>query len=128
MWRSMPQGAPQSKILEPIPQNHQPKEAQPTRREEVIMSLYRYKGSKVWTMDFMFHGQRVRESTGTRSKTLAQKIEDKRRRTLEEGTAGIRKHQQPRLLSVASDEWLDLKKATLAPRSVMIEKANLAHL
>jgi integrase len=32
------------------------------------------------------------------------------------------------LLSVASDEWLDLKKATLAPRSVMIEKANLTHL
>ena len=92
------------------------------------MSLFRYKGSKVWTMDFLFHGQRIRESTGTRSKTLAQKIEDKRRRTLEEGTAGIRKHQQPRLLSVASDEWLDLKRATLAPRSVMIEKANLAHL
>ena len=92
------------------------------------MSLFRYQGSKVWTMDFLFHGQRIRESTGTRSKTLAQKIERKRRRALEEGTAGIRKHQQPRLLSVAADEWLDLKKATLAPRSVMIEKANLAHL
>ncbi|MGA8288999.1 MAG: site-specific integrase [Acidobacteriaceae bacterium] len=32
------------------------------------------------------------------------------------------------ILSVAADEWLDLKKATLAPRSVLIEKANLAHL
>ncbi len=92
------------------------------------MSLFRYQGSKVWTMDFLFHGQRIRESTGTRSKTLAQKIEDKRRRALEEGTAGIRKHQQPRLLSVASEEWIDLKKATLAPRSVVIEKTNLAHL
>jgi len=49
------------------------------------MSLFRYKGSKVWTMDFMFHGQRIRESTGTRSKTLAQKIESKRRQKLEEG-------------------------------------------
>jgi hypothetical protein len=29
------------------------------------MSLYRYKGSKVWTRDFIFHGQRIRESTGT---------------------------------------------------------------
>lgn len=92
------------------------------------MSVFRYKGSKVWTMDFVFHAQRVRESTGTSSKTLAQKIEAKRRRDLEEGTAGIRKHQQPRLFSVASEAWLDLKKATLAPRSVMIEKANLAHL
>jgi integrase len=92
------------------------------------MAVFRYKGSKVWTMDFLFHGQRIRESTGTRSKTLALKIEDKRRRALEEGTAGIRKQRQPLLLSVAADEWLDLKKATLALRSVAIEKANLAHL
>jgi integrase len=92
------------------------------------MSVFRYKGSKVWTMDFLFHGQRIRESTGTHSKTLAGKIEDKRRRDLEEGAAGIRKQEQPRLLSVAADEWLDLKKATLAPRSVAIEKANLVHL
>ena len=92
------------------------------------MSLFRYQGSKVWTMDFLFHGQRIRESTGTRSKTLAQKIEDKRRRALEEGAAGIRNHQQPRLLSVAADEWLELKRVTLAPRSMVIEKTNLAHL
>ena len=92
------------------------------------MSVFRYKGSKVWTMDFLFHGQRIRESTGTRSKTLALKIEDKRRRALEEGAAGIRKQRQPLLLSVAADEWLDMKKATLAPRSVKIEQANLAHL
>ena len=92
------------------------------------MSVFRYKGSKVWTMDFLFHGQRIRESTGTRSKTLAVKIEDKRRRALEEGAAGIRKQRQPLLLSVAADEWLDMKKATLAPRSVKIEQANLAHL
>lgn len=92
------------------------------------MAVFRYKGSKVWTMDFLFHAQRIRESTGTRSKTLALKIEDKRRRSLEEGAAGIRKQRQPLLLSVAADEWLDLKKATLAPRSVKIEQANLAHL
>jgi integrase len=92
------------------------------------MSVFRYKGSKVWTMDFLFHGQRVRESTGTRSKSLAGKIEDKRRRALEEGAAGIKKYEPPRILSFAADEWLEMKKATLAPRSVKIEKANLAHL
>jgi integrase len=32
------------------------------------------------------------------------------------------------LLSVAAEEWLDMKKASLAPRSVQIEKANLVHL
>lgn len=92
------------------------------------MSVFRYKGSKVWTMDFMFRGQRVRESTGTRSKTLAQKIEDKRRRALEEGAAGIRKQRQPLLLSVAADEWLKLKRTTLAPRSVEIAEGALAHM
>jgi integrase len=92
------------------------------------MAVFRYKGSKVWTMDFRYLGQRVRESTGTRSKTLALKIENKRRRALEEGAAGIKKAQAPRLLSVAADEWLEMKKASLAPRSVIIEKANLAHL
>ena len=79
-------------------------------------------------MDFLFHGQRIRETTGTRSKTLAGKIEAKRRHELEEGTAGIKKHVQPRILAVAADEWLEMKKATLAPRSVKIEKANFAHL
>jgi integrase len=92
------------------------------------MAVFRYKGSKVWTMDFIFHGQRIRETTGTRSKTLALKIEDKRRRALEEGSAGIKKAAAPRLLSVAADEWLEMKKATLAPRSVKIENANLAHV
>jgi integrase len=92
------------------------------------MSVFRYKGSKVWTMDFMFRGQRIRESTGTRSKTLALKIEDKRRRALEEGAAGIRKQRQPLLLSVAADEWLKMKKATLAPRSIEIAEGALAHM
>ena len=92
------------------------------------MSIFRYKGSRVWTMDFMFRGQRIRESTGTRSKTLALKIEDKRRRALEEGAAGIRKQRQPLLLSTAADEWLTMKKTTLAPRSIEIAQGALAHM
>jgi hypothetical protein len=92
------------------------------------MSVFRYKGSKVWTMDFLFQSQRIRESTGTRSKTLALKIEAKRRRDLEEGSAGIKKAQAPRLVSVAADAWLEIKKSTISPRSVVIEKINLAHL
>ena len=92
------------------------------------MAIFRYKGSKVWTMDFVFHGQRVRESTGMTSKTRAKEVEDKRKNELRNGSAGIRKQLSPRLLTVAAGTWLEMKKATLAPRSVMIEKANLAHL
>ena len=44
------------------------------------MSVFRYKGSKVWAMDFVFHALRIRESTVTSSKPLAQRIEAKRQR------------------------------------------------
>src|SRR5580704_16134121 len=93
------------------------------------MSLYRYVGSKVWTMDFMFHGQRVRESTGTRSKTLAKRIEDKRRRGLEEGAAGLNsKRSRPLLFSVAAAEYLKMKEARWEPKTRLIAENNLDHL
>ena len=92
------------------------------------MSVFRYKNSKVWTMDFQFHGQRIRESTGTRSKTLAQKIEGKRRRELEEGTAGVKKQDRPKVFLFAAGDWLESKKTSLSPRSIVIEKFNLSHL
>jgi integrase len=92
------------------------------------MSLFRFRNSKVYWMDFFFHGQRIQESTGTRSKTLAKKIVDKRRRELEEGAVGIRKRPQPRLLSVAATAWLEMKQSSLAAKTVVIEKTNLAHL
>ena len=34
------------------------------------MAIYRYHGSKVYTMDFMFMGQRIRESTHQTSGTM----------------------------------------------------------
>ena len=38
------------------------------------MSIYRPKGSKVFVMDFMFHSQRIRETTGMTSKTRANEV------------------------------------------------------
>ena len=92
------------------------------------MSLYRYPGSKVWTMDFMFHSQRIRESTGTRSKTLAKKVEAKRRQRLEEGAGVIRKQQAPRILFVAGEEWLEMKRPGWSPGMFTIAKTALGHL
>jgi integrase len=98
------------------------------RGKEVTMSLFRYKGSKVWTMDFQFRGQRIRETTGTSSKTLAAEIQRKRRRDLEEGAAGIKKRQQPRLLSIAAEAWIESKQRKVSVRSIAIERANLKHI
>lgn len=57
------------------------------------MSIFRYRGSKVWTMDFIFQGRRVRETTGTRSRTLAKGASPKTV-NLEVGTlrAALRRH------------------------------------
>jgi integrase len=93
------------------------------------MSLYRYKGSKMWTMDFMFFGQRVRESTGTRSKTLAKEIERKRRRDLEEGASGLTsKRNRPLLFSIAAEEYLKMKEAHWESKTHQIAENSLAHL
>jgi len=79
-------------------------------------------------MDFFFAGQRIRESTGTRSKKLAGDIAKNRRYDLEAGAAGVRSRRAPRILAVAAGEWLALKRASIAPRTWQIEKTNLGHL
>jgi integrase len=93
------------------------------------MAVYRpTKDSKVWWYDFIFEGQRVRESTKTRSKTLAKDAERARHRELEQSYNGIKRRDRAKLFSVAADEWLVLKSLTLAASSQRIERDNLKHL
>jgi integrase len=93
------------------------------------MAVYRpAKDSKIWWYDFIFEGQRVRESAKTRSKTLARDAERVRRRELEQSYNGIKRRDRAKLFSVAADEWLVLKSFTLAPSSLRIERHNLKHL
>lgn len=94
-----------------------------------MMSVYRpTKNSKVWWYDFIFEGQRVRESGKSRSKTVAKDAEKARRRELEESYNGIKRRDRAKLFSVAADEWLALKELTLAASSLRIERDNLKHL
>jgi integrase len=93
------------------------------------MAVYRpAKDSKVWWYDFIFEGQRVRESAKTRSKTLAKEAERVRRRELEQSYNGIKRRNRAILFSPAADEWLVLKSLTLAASSQRIERDNLKHL
>src|SRR5450755_2203142 len=93
------------------------------------MAIYRpAKDSKVWWYDFIFEGQRVRESAKTRSKTLAKDAERARRRELEESYNGIKRRDRAKFFSIAADEWLVLKALTLATSSQRIEWHNLKHL
>ena len=92
------------------------------------MSIYRPKGSRVWVLDFVFHSQRVRESTGMTSKTRAKEVYDKRRQSLRDGTAGIRRQSRPDLLSTAAAEWQQAKQTNWSPKMRDIAKCSLAHL
>lgn len=86
-----------------------------------------FKRGGIWWFEFIFCGQRVRESAKTGSKTVARDVERSRHRQMEEGLHGIKKHRA-RLFSVAAEEWLVFKRPHLAPRSIQIEQANLKHL
>jgi len=90
------------------------------------MSLYRR--GKVWWMDFHFHGQRIQETTGMTSITRAREVQEKRKQALRDGTAGIRKQQQPRLLSVAAQAWQEAKGPAWSPRTADIARTSMNHL
>lgn len=92
------------------------------------MSIYRPKGSKVWVMDFMFHSQRLRESTGMTSKTRAKEVFEKRKQSLRDGTAGIRRQARPDLLSTAAASWQQLKQPKWSPAMASIAHYSLGHL
>src|SRR6476660_5774169 len=92
------------------------------------MSIYRPSGSKIWWYDFQFANQRIRESTKTRSKTLAAEGQRSRRREMELAYNGVKKRVCAKLFGLAADEWLLIKRATLAASSFRIENDNLKHI
>lgn len=93
------------------------------------MAVFQRPGRKVWWFEFEYRGRRYRESTGTRSKTLAIEIARKRRREVEESANGIRRNRHAAVLfSVAAPEWLKLKRPTWADKTHTIEKTNIDHL
>ena len=88
-----------------------------------------YRRGQVWWYEFLFMGQRVRESSHSPSRTLAREAARHRRRELEESVNGLRdKRRRPLLFSVAAREYLDCKKGNVAPSTYRIESKNLDHL
>ncbi len=83
--------------------------------------------SKFWSYEFSFRGSRIRETTGLTSKTVARDAERTRRQKLAEGSSGLRR-VKPKLFRQAASEWLALKRSSLAPSSLRIEKNSLEHL
>lgn len=90
------------------------------------MSLYRRRN--VWWYKFRFAGQVVRESSKSKSKTVAKEAERARRRELEGSFNRISRPRSAQLFAIAAETWLGTKIAHLSPRSVIIERANLKHI
>jgi integrase len=84
--------------------------------------------SKVWWMDFHVNRQRVRESTGMRSKTMAKRVEEKRKQGIRDGAAGLRKPDAPKLFSIAGAEFIEFKKAKWSVSMVAIANNSMKHL
>src|SRR5687768_2415608 len=93
------------------------------------MALYQRGKNALWWYEFVVHGRRYRESTGTKSEHLAQKIERKRHRDIEAAAGGIEVEKvRPVLFGVAADDWLKLKSPTLADKTKTMYTADVARL
>ena len=93
------------------------------------MALFQRGKKGIFWYEFVVHGRRYRESTGTTSERLAEKIERKRHRDLEAVAGGIEVEQvRPVLFSVAAKDWLDLNEPTWSKKTYAINKADVQHL
>lgn len=87
-----------------------------------------FKRGKIWWFKFKYAGRLYRESAGTANEQLAQKIERKRHREIEEQTHGIKRSTAPVLLSVAAKDWLALKEPTWASKTHVNATLDAGHL
>jgi integrase len=83
----------------------------------------------VWWYEFVFMGQRVRETSHSHSRTVARDAEHQRRRELEESVNGLRaKRRRPLLFSAAARDYLETKKGEVKPSTYRIESKSVDHL
>jgi integrase len=88
-----------------------------------------YKRGDVWWYKFRFAGQVIRESSKSKSKTVAGDAERSRRRKLEESWNQIKRRTLPPTFERAGSAWLEAEKPHLAERTYEIyEVALRCHL
>ena len=85
-----------------------------------------YKRGNVWWYEFISNGVRIRERSGTDSKTIARQSELKRRRDLQLSLSGL-KRDRPIHFSDAARQWF-ATKANLSPHGVRYYRQYLRKL
>jgi integrase len=87
-----------------------------------------YQRGKVWWYEFEFRGQRIRESSHSRTKGVAERIERERRRQLELGSAGLEEVKRPSLFSVAMKAYLAERKPHWSEKTSVLQEISYRHL
>jgi integrase len=99
------------------------------------MSVYRPKrkgdASKYYVCEFIMHGKRVQESTGTTSKTVAKEYEKQRRGELERAAAGLPTEQKANRIKSVSEvvtAYSEGYKLNHRPKSILFSNGRLEHV
>lgn len=87
-----------------------------------------YKRGGIYWYEFEFGGVRIRETTHSSNKEIAQRAERERRRKLEEGANSLQPKKHPLLFSVAAKRWLDANKPHWSANNVKLEAYNVEAL
>jgi integrase len=90
------------------------------------MAVYRPKrngtASKFYVCEFVLHGKRIQESTGSTSRTVAKEYEKRRRAELERAAAGLpteRKAPRLRTVTEVADSYVHAYKVNHRPKSIV---------
>lgn len=87
-----------------------------------------YKRGDIWWYDFVYQGQRFRESTESTRKTDAKEIELQRRESLRRGEDASRAKGKQALFPAAAETWMTTNKARWSKSNVDIQNYNIRHL
>jgi integrase len=99
------------------------------------MAVYRPKrkgdASRYYVCEFIIHGKRIQESTGTTSKTVAKEYEKSRRAELERAAAGMPTEQKVNRIRTVAElvkPYLEGYELSHRPKSVLFSKGRLEHV
>jgi integrase len=87
-----------------------------------------FKRGGVWWYEFVFQGQRIRQSSNSPIKDVCLRAERDRRRKLELGAQGLEAVAKPQLFSVAVKDFLLDQEAHWAPKTRLIHANSFSHL
>jgi integrase len=99
------------------------------------MAVYKPKrkgdASKFYVCEFVIHGKRIQESTGTTSKTVAKEYEKGRRAELERAAAGMPTEQKANRIRTVAEvvkPYLEAYELSHRAKSVLFSKGRLEHV